>query len=222
MEKVSLFAAGLALAVAGSAASAQSMVDITVTADARVQSGTNIVATVEDASAASILTSRSSGLNVSNGLFEFDLSSLAPDTVVTAASLLLRSDSLFSNVGGAPAPLNFYGFTGNGTLEVGDNTGGTLAGGRLDLVGTANNTDFTVDLTAGLVGLNAVLTDADAQDFYTLRSETISFATFIVDALESTDADAAPATLRLTVIPEPATAGLLGLAGLTLLARRRR
>ncbi len=214
-------AASLTLAC-GSAAIAQPVVDIVVSADARIQTSGVLGSSVQSESAVNINTSMSGPNNISNGVFEFDLSSLAFDAVITEATLLLRTDIQITNLGGNPAPLSLFGFTGDGTVTVADNVGGTLIGSRGDLVGTANNTDFAIDLTAGVASLNAVLADANSDDFFTIRSETISFASFIVDALESTDADAVPATLRLTLVPEPTTAGLLGLGGLALLARRRR
>ncbi len=170
--------------------------EIVATADARVMSaGINGQTFYGDE--ATITTSMSGGSNISDGLYEFDLSGVPDGATITAATLHLRTAAIVTNTQ-TEAPVEFFGFTGDGELELSDQafSATTVA---LEILETpiAANTDLGIDMT-NLVPLNTVLSDASKDDFFTVRSETENFVLLRVDSLESIDADAVPATLEVT------------------------
>jgi len=213
---------GLVCAGFTGSARAATIVQFDTIADGRVQSSGVLGQTLLTGEQ-NIHTGRSGGSNISDGLFEFDLSSLPAGATVTGAVLQFRTDSLISNTS-STASVSFLGFTGNGVLEVTDESAAATQINLTDFAagvgGVANNTNLALTLS-DLAPINAVLNDADTNDFFTVRSETVNFVTFNVDSLESTDVGALPASLLITYVPEPATAGLFALIP-ALLGRRRR
>ena len=226
---VGVVAAGLL--VSGAAAQAQTQIvmgEVTVSLDAQVDSN-GVLGQTLFLDGTRIETSESGGNNISDGLFEFDLASLPDDAVVLSADFLVRTAGLSIDTS-PPSVVTFTAFAGDGVLSLADQAApGTLVlteDLNLDapLVFIANNTDLSFTL-ADVSVINEVLTDTVASDFLTLRTETESFVSLRVDALESLDLDAQPARLLLTyetAVPEPATAGLLALGCVAGLARRRR
>ena len=211
--------AGLAAWI-GAAGGWASTLTIPATADGRVQFSGALGFTTTD-NQPTILTQRSSGNNVGNGIFEFDLGVLPNGAIVTGATLQLTTAGLISNTG-ATADVSFYGAAGDGLITDDDHANNSAATllttetyptGSTIAVGTLLEIPFP-DVTA----LQAVL-DGPATDFFRVRSETVNFVSFNVHSLEST-ADVVKPSLALTWIPEPATLSLLGL-GLLGLCRRR-
>lgn len=144
-----------------------------------------------------IETSMSGGSNISDGLYEFDLSGIPAGATINSAVLRMRTAFLVSNVGDE-APIEFFGFTGNGALELADQANSaTVIGIDSFAVGTAADTDLDFEIT-NLIPLNNVLSDGNSDDFFTIRSETENFVTYRFHSLESTDSNASPATLIVT------------------------
>ena len=198
--------------------------DFTTVADGRVQSsgvlGLELFSAEED-----IRTLMSGPSNISDGLFEFDLSSLPSDAVVTSVELLFRTAAAISNTSGT-APVEFFGYTGNGTIELSDESAAATSVASAAFPTTFVNGDSVSVPLSNLAIIDSVLTDANTSDFFGIRSETENFVDFRVDSLESTDPNAAPARLRLTyqtaAVPEPSSLAVVGALGLGFIARRRR
>lgn len=198
--------------------------DFTTIADGRVQSsgaaGQTLFTAEED-----ISTLMSGPSNISDGLFEFDLSSLPSDAIITSAELLFRTAAVITNTSGT-APVEFFGYTGDGIIEITDESAAATSIASVDFPTTIGNNESVTAAISNLSSIESVLTDANSDDFFGVRSETINFVDFRVDSLESTDLDAAPATLRLTfetsTVPEPSSLAMIGALGLGFLTRRRR
>ena len=187
--------AALMLAFTTLGANADTM-EIVAIADATVDSnGALGQEIIEDAE--SIETSMSGGSNISDGLYEFDLGPIPAGATIESATLHFRTAFLVANTS-SEAPIEIFGFTGNGTLELSDqaNSGAVLAATSFPAP-TPANTNLEIELT-NLIPLNTVISDGNSNDFLTVRSETENFATFRFDSLESGDADAVPATLVVT------------------------
>ncbi len=207
-----------ASSLAVSAATASITIDLMPTSDADVQSSGVLGVSVEDNE--SNRTARSGGNNVRNSVYEFDLSSLPADAVITGASFNVTTRLIVSNVGSAAADVTFVTYAGDGVVTTADyqgNTAGNVAAIASDLVGTSAGTDVSIALDS-LADLQAAV---DGSGLLTLRSQTVNFVTFSVHSLETTFTGVTLPTLSITYIPAPATAALL-LGGVLPMARRRR
>ncbi len=193
---------------------------IDVLADGRVQSS-GVLGETLFTDEERIITSRSGGSNISNGLFEFDLALVPAGVTITGVDLLIRTSGTVSQVGSNPAPVIFSAFRGNGMLELLDNSAPATEVVNQNFQGTVNNTDLDLSFTT-VTPVQDLLDDADSTDFLTIRSETVNFVTFQVDSLESTATDAVAASLRITYVPEPSSAFLCLLGGAAMAVRRRR
>ncbi len=209
--------------VASSTVGAQTLTFNTI-ADGRVQSS-GVLGKTLFTSQEGILTQRSGGNNISNGLFEFDLSSLPAGTTITGVNLLIRTSAGVSQIGGStnPAPVRFSAFKGNGMLEIIDDEAVATLVANPNLRGTGNNTNLIVPFST-VSPVQAVINDADPTAYVTIRTETVDFVSFNVDSLESTSADAVAAQLQVTftAIPEPSALALCLLGGAGFVMRRHR
>ena len=170
--------------------------ELTAIADATVDSNGALGQEIID-NAEVIETSMSGGSNISDGLYEFDLSGIPAGATIDSAVLILRTAFLVSNTG-SEAPIEFFGFTGNGTLELADQANSATAISMATFaVGTAADTDLEFELS-NLIPLNNVLGDGNSDDFFTIRSEAENFVTYRFHSLESTDTNAVPAVLVVT------------------------
>ena len=195
-------------------------VDIAAIADGDIQ-GTNGFATV-DTTDDLIRTSKSGG-SESRAVFEFDLGSIPNHATIVAATFFGTFDSLSNSKN--TANLTFAGFTGDGLIELSDATAAGTDIGFETFDTTTTDTDFVVSiLNPGPI--QSVLDDADANDFFTLRSSTENLVTWNVFGLESTKAGVRQPSLKLTflVLPEPSsgTAAILTAALAVPWCRRRR
>ena len=158
-----------------------------------------------------------SGANVRNIILEFDLSSLGPSDIINSASLTLSKDGNLSNLGG-PAPIEIYGYLGDGVIDIADhNAGATQLASDSIVLGLANGTALDFALSTP-----TIQSAIDTNGLLTLRLETNNFATVQFASLETTTAFSPP-TLTLDVVstvPEPSALVLLfggvsiGLCGL--------
>ena len=168
-------------------------IELVAIADATVESnGANGQEIVHDAER--IRTSMSGGSNIRDGLYEFDLSILPSGATIESATLLLRNSDIISNTNNE-SPVEFYVFTGDGTLEIADQSASaTNVANEIFVTGTAAHTDLEIEFDDVSV-LNSVINDGNLDDFLTVRSETENFVNFLIHSLESTNSQAAPATL---------------------------
>lgn len=203
------------LLLAGSANAATFTLTPTADGDARVFGGDTVDTTDTRISVAQ------SGSNITNGVLEFDLTSIPDAAVITAARLDVELVSFTSNTGSNPAPIHIFGYNGDGSVTIGDydaaattmlSTTTPLGGSAGDVISFSLTT--LTPLTAALSG-NAL----------TVRVETDSFATFRFASLENTVLNPAKlvVTTQATVVPLPAGVPLLlsGLAALGWAARRK-
>lgn len=173
------------------------------------------------------IATSSGGILRSIGLYEFDLSALPTGAVITSASLLLHTQGVVSQVPGIPtAPVTFHGFTGDGVLQTSDEAELALTIASGDFKNVLSGTHLVIQLF-DLAPVNAVLSDADTTDFFTIQSRTVDFVTFQVDSLETASVGAAPARLELSFItvPEPGSLGFWGwvmVSGFAAGVRRRK
>lgn len=193
-------------------------------ADGRVQSsgvlGQELFTSEED-----VATRRSGNSNISDGLFEFDLSALPGDANLVSAEIIFRTAAAITNTNSS-AEVEFFGFTGNGSIELSDEGAAATLLASVDFTTSVGN-DTTISAAfSNLTAIESVLSDGNSDDFFALRTETVNFVTLSVDSLESSDVNAAPATLRLTFetesVPEPSSMAFFGLGVLGFVLRRRR
>lgn len=161
-----------------------------------------------------------SGSNIANGILEFNLTSVPDAAAIQSARLEVVLVAFTSNTGSNPAPIHIFGYNGDGSVTIGDYAaaGTNMLSTTTPLGGNAGDaisfsfTDLS-PLTAALPG-NAL----------TLRIETDSFATFRFASLENASLDAAELVIETVPVPLPAglPLALAGLAGLGLIARRKR
>ena len=141
--------------------------------------------------------------NISDGLFEFDLSLLPAGTTINSVTLKLRTAQLISNTSDE-SNVNFFAFLGNGVLEVEDQAaGGVLVQSEVFQSGTPDNVELEIEL-ANIAVFNDAINDGNLNDYITMRSETENFVLMRVDSLESTEPGAMAATLVINF-----TGGLL-------------
>jgi hypothetical protein len=198
--------------------------DFTTIADGRVQFsgalGHELFTAEED-----ILTLRSGNSNQSDGLYEFDLAAMPADADIISAEIIFRTAAAVTNTS-TSAPVEFFGFVGNGSLELSDEAAAATSLGTIDFTTAVGNDTEISAAVANLVPIETVLGDGNLDDFFTLRSETINFVTLNVDSLESSDPNAMAATLRLTyetsAVPEPSSMAIIGLGVFGFVLRRRR
>ena len=133
-----------------------------------------------------IETSMSGSSNVSDGLFEFDLSILPAGATIDSVTLKLRTAQIISNTSNE-STVEFYGFIGNGQLEVEDQgAGGVLVQSEIFQSGILDNVELEVQLS-NIGVFNTAISDGSSDDFITIRSETENFVLMRVDSLESSE-----------------------------------
>jgi hypothetical protein len=191
-------------------------VDITPSADGDVKTfGGHVVNTTDSA-----ITVVQSGGNITNGILEFDLSSISDTAVINSASLSVTLTQFVSNTGNNPAKVDVFAFIGDGTVDTHDYwrlatkvvntttpTGGS-AGDKLSF-------DFE-----DLALVNAAL----SPNLLTLRFETDSFATIKFASIENDIYEAATLSVDYTdvsAVPVPAAAILFAPTMLGLVAFRK-
>lgn len=162
----------------------------------------------------SFLEAFRSGGSITNSFVEFDISSLAGETVTSATFQLFADEAITgsTNFTNDVQVIDVFQFVGNGVNEVADGTAGTLI------------TSFTA-ITAGLNSIT--ISNSDIQSAIDNGDQFIGFgirsqgsdgsSTVFGNNINGTQ----PA-LVVDLVPEPSSALLLGLSTLTLLGRRKR
>lgn len=173
---------------------------------------------VVDTTSTGVAVTQSGGL-IRNGIFEFDLSSIADNAVINSVVFQWINTRFVSNTGGNPAAVDLFTFLGDGVVTLADYSAAgtqvvdssTPAGGSGGDVDSFAFSDLS-DVTAALLG-----------DLLTIRFETDSFASISVASLENTTHGAAQLIIDYTAAPAPvplpaslplAMIGLMALAGL--------
>ena len=211
--KKQIFAASMLLGVAYTSHAA--VIDLSPTADGSVRTfGGDSVNTTD--TKVSLLQS---GGNITNSVFEFDLSSLNA-TAISSARLDITLTRFVSNTGSTPANIHIFAYNGDGVVDISDYaaTGTQVVNSNTPQGGVAGDVrsfSFT-DVTP--------MNDALVNGLLTLRIETDSFASINIASLENTTLAAANLNLQYTAsaVPAPAAIWLFGsgLLGLTGIARR--
>ena len=173
---------------------------------------------VVDTTSESLTVAQSGGL-IDNVILEFDVSSLAPTTPLTSASLSLVQDGPVSNVGLNSVPIEAFVYAGDGVVNIDDFDAVAPNVGNFSVPLTVTGGDIlTFDFT-DLAEFQSIINGGTG--FLTIRLETNSFATLGFASLE--DPVFASPTLRVEseAIPEPSSVGMLLLLGGCLVRRRR-
>lgn len=194
-------------------------VTVGAAADGFIQSSGVLGLSTGDAEA-NIRTSRSGRNNIRQGVYEFDLTGIVPDTAtITSAKLLLTTSLLLSNTPINPAVdirLDTYvgdGVVGTSDFDADEANGGNLVSqgsfpfGTIQDGGTPEGT--LLEFVLSDLGLLSSVAATDG--FIGYRTETNNFATFRVASSESSEF--AGPQLEITFeetapVPEPLT--LLG------------
>ncbi|MEM9754175.1 MAG: DNRLRE domain-containing protein [Planctomycetota bacterium] len=239
MSKVKLFAGVVAAGVLGLCSTSAQAALLTPEADAFVRGGSSNQNT-NFGSALSVPVKPGNDLSFNRrGYVRFDVSSLSAG--VTAATLTIEGSFDNGDVNGAP--LTIWGLNDgnagenwgestitwlNAPANLNSNSGTGIDASEATLLGSyADGSDvpsgggaatFTFDDVALVNFLNAD-TDGLATLIFVAASQGPSPISFRFDSKEATGGSGL--TLDATVIPEPASAGLIG-AGMLLLAARRR
>lgn len=218
MKRLMLFHALIGVISLTAAASADS-VAIPASVDGDIISQGTLGFTVDDVDDR-VITSRSGGNSVRNGVYEFSLASLPSNATIQSATLKLMTIGLVSNTG-PTADLSFYGYTGDGAVTDADHqlnlTATQVATETYNTGGSGVPIGTTLDIV--LTDLTP-LQDAVGSAYFGIRSQTVNFVTFSVHSLETTNTAALVPTLEVMYIPEPSAAMLLTMGALTLIRRR--
>ncbi|MEO0634439.1 MAG: VPLPA-CTERM sorting domain-containing protein [Pseudomonadota bacterium] len=219
MTKTYLAAAAVIVAMATGAQAAT----VTLTTVDDGLTGQNVVMQLPTVTNGTAIGVAQSGSLLSNGIFEFDLSSIGAGATINSVSFTWTNTRFISNTGGNPAQVDLFAFAGDGSVTDSDHTtaGVQVADTSVPGGGSAGDTD-----TVSFADLS-VFPGALTAGFLTLRFETDSFASINVAALENTTFDAARLTVDFTpgttppAVPLPAGLPLM-LAGLGAFAWVRR
>jgi hypothetical protein len=201
-------------------------IDILASADAYIRYLKYVDFNVYDT--ASIVMTNSGGNNLKHGYFEFDLTSLPDDIVITSASFLIMTSGLISNSGDT-ATMYLSGYSGDGSITLADWSLPVTSMGSETYAAGTSGTPINTSLTNDLTTLTPLLDSMTSGDQYFGIRTSVSFGTTMsVHSLESTYASAVLPTLRInyesqeSTIPEPTTLLLFGPAMGWLAWRRRK
>lgn len=168
-------------------------------------------------------TSMSGGNNVRDAIYEFDLSPLPDDAVITGAALLLTTSGLVSNTS-STATITFYGFVGDGAITQDDHgnlsADAQIAEQTYAVGGSGPSVGSQLSIALDDIAVLQAALDDEGSDYFGVRSETVSFVTFSVHSLEHEESTNVAPQLAITYVPEPGGLWLLTLAALPLLRRR--
>lgn len=161
-----------------------------------------------------------SGSNITNGILEFDLTSVPDAATIVAARLDVTLVAFTSNTSTNPANIHIFGYNGDGSVTIGDY--GAAAGPAVVSTTTPQGGSAGTELSFSFATLSPV-TAALPGNALTLRVETDSFATFRFASLENASLDAARLVITTAAVPVPAGLPFMvaGLAALGWVARRR-
>ncbi len=207
------------------AAGAANAANITLTTIDDGRTGQNAIGQLATVTNDTAIGVSQSGSLLYNGIFEFDLSSIASGSTINSVAFGWTNTRFISNTGSNPAKVDLFAFAGDGSVTDSDHTGGTqVVDSSTPAGGTGGDTDSF--LFSDLSMLSSALTNG----YLTVRFETNSFASINVAALENAIYDAATLTVDYTAppttspIPLPAGMPLLlaGLGAFGIAKRRKR
>ncbi|MEM0979247.1 MAG: PEP-CTERM sorting domain-containing protein [Cyanobacteria bacterium P01_H01_bin.58] len=212
---VALILPALVLTIAQRRAQAAT-VTIGAAADGFVQSSDVLGLSTGDAEA-NIRTSRSGPNNIRQGVYEFDLAGVIPDTgIITSARLLLTTSLLLSNTPNNPTvDIRLDTYVGDGAVSTDDFDADEASGGSLVSQGSfpygtpANGGTLEGTLLEFVLSDLELLANVAAADgFIGYRTETDDFATFRVASSESSELAGPQLEINFEAtepVPEPLT-----------------
>jgi hypothetical protein len=213
-----LFASALVVALADQASSVTVEIVALDDGDARGFEGFDTLSTDQE-----LIETEMSGNRESRSIFEYDLGPLPNGAIITGVTFLGSFESI-SHLTQPDADFNLVAFTSDGVVSLSDATATGMAVGSVTVEETSADTDFFVGMSPA--ALQSVISDADPNDFFTLRGETENFAVLNVYSREAMQPGVTLPTLRINflVIPEPSSAAcaVSALAFLMPWCRRRR
>jgi hypothetical protein len=192
-------------------------VDFTPSADGDITTwGGDNVDTID-----TVITVVESGRNITNGILEFDLSSISDTAIINSASLSVTLTRFISNVPSQPtAKIDIFAFNGDGTVNISDySASGTKVVDTTTPKGGVAGDKLTFDFE-NLTPINTAL----AGDLLTLRFETDNYASIAFATSENTNYAAAILSVDYTdvsAVPVPAAALLFAPAMLGFVALRK-
>lgn len=206
-----------ATSLGASAANPGRLATITPTFDATASSTNGGPFTVSTASmyVQQYIPPRPDFASENRGVMEFSLTGVPKNATVYSAQLRLTITGAAS--GASASNIDFYAYAGNGTPDVADASQNQLMVGSTGPFTTTLQT-VTVDLDPAAV--QALLAGGGNYLGILATSDLVGYQSSFA-GIEWPDPSYAPALL-INYSPEPASLSLIGLGGLTLLARRRR
>jgi len=167
------------------------------------------------------------GVNVyeTRGMVEIGLSSLPANVVITSATLNFKIGGMATN---SNSTLNFYGYTGNGTIELADYNN-VSAAPIATLASVTTTSEFSVDVTSFIQSLYAAhatyagILVRDMGGTNLSVTSNYSMGTYYDLNPEGTTNSQGPRlVITYATVPEPASVAILALPAATLLMRRKR